>query len=463
MGNQNGKLLGPIKTLKKSNTVQIEDFEVLGTKLLTKPENKMDLEKLIWLNENKTENVLLQGKIMDIKNFEERFDFCFYTKISDCIATLKQLKFERIYLIISASLAKQFFIELEKIINEIKICPVIIIFSNKRKLDPIRNEIINLEKFPLFDINLVYDNIVKLKNKLTLLQHKYQSSHIPPIEKQNYDNCFTFEYVNDERDLIFPLTFIEFMETPNKTEILHFNQFLLDKYYELDDVEDQNIEALKNLEDIINQLLLVETKIPIQILVKYWIRAYTLQTPFYGELNLTLMKKLNNDFDIFIRVLYQGLNAKAITPVIDKTLYRGSVIKLEEINKIKESLNNKNKKKNIPECICFNNAFLSTSLKKEVAQGFMKKPNKDEMRVLYIIEKKGELDTENATNFIAKDFSTYNSEEEIIFFPYSCFQIIDIKINKESNLEYCEINLGYIGKYKNLIMNIQGQFFLRMF
>ena len=440
--------LGSIKTIKKSNTVQLndEDFEI---KLLTKSENKLDLEKLIWLNENKTENILFQGQIMDIKNFEERFDFCFCTKINDCLEILKKMKYEKIYIIISALLAKQFFIELEKIINEIIICPVILIFSSKKKLDPIRNEIINLEKFPLFDINLVYDNINKLKNKLSLLQDKYKSSHIPPIEKQNYDNCFTFEYVNDEKDLIFPLTFVEFMEIPNKIEILNFNQFLLDKYYELDNVEDQDIEALKKLEDIINQLLLIETKIPIQILVKYWIRAYTLQTPFYGELNLTLMKKLNNDFDIFIRVLYQGLMAKAIKPVIDKTLYRGSVIKLEEINKIKESLNNK--KKNIPECICFNKAFLSTSQNKNVALGFMKNPNQDEMRVLYIFEKKGELDNENATNFIAQDFSSYKKEEEVIFFPYSCFQINSIKIDKINNLEYCEINLGYIGKYKNQI------------
>ena len=53
------------------------------------------------------------------------------------------------------------------------------------------------------------------------------------------------------------------------------------------------------LKNLLNQLL-VDTPIPIPILVKYWVRLYTLESKFYGEMNYTLIKKLNNDFDIYI-------------------------------------------------------------------------------------------------------------------------------------------------------------------
>ena len=62
---------------------------------------------------------------------------------------------------------------------------------------------------------------------------------------------------------------------------------------------------------------------PLPILVKYWERAYTAQTNFYKDMNNSLERKLGNDYDIFIKVLYQGLLLKSIKPLIDQKLYRG--------------------------------------------------------------------------------------------------------------------------------------------
>ena len=439
MGNKQNNHLIPNEKIKikKAITTNFEDYAILKKKVYE--------ENLIWLdsNINRTEYLLYQGQLIDI----DKFELFLFTNINDCISTLKTIKYKKTYILISGELAKGFLEELDKIINEITVCPTIIIFTNKRKINIVKKDIISLKRMPLFDINLVFENFIKIKNKLKI-EDKYKSKNLPPVDNQNYDNCFTFEYINENKDLIFPLTFTEYMEKPNKTEILKFNKFLLDKYYENDKIDTKFMKGIKKLENLINQLI-IDTNIPIQILVKYWIRAYTFQSPFYREINLTLTKKLNNDFDIYIRALYYGLMTKSIESQIDKKLFRGSVIKLEEINYIKKALNQK--KENLPGCICYNKAFFSTSLDEKVARSFMGNPNQDEMKVLYIIEKKNELDNENVTNIDVQKYSDFMKEKEIIFLPYSCFDIKDIKINKLNNLDYCEVYLSYIGKYKNQV------------
>ena len=446
MGNKQEKHLEQVKEIKKTHTI--------NPNKKVKFEKDIFAENIIWIapNENVLENNLYQGRLIDI----DRFNIHQFNKSIDCIEKLKTFEYKTIYIIVSALSAKEFFIELEKIINKIKFCPIIMIFSYRNKFYQTRNEIFGLEKCSLFNINLVFDNFNGVIKKLSIKEKKYQSNHIPPIEGLSYDNCFAFEYIQSKRDLIFPLTFMEFMEVPNKTEIYNFNQFLLDKYYKTDKVK--NEQAYEILEDLLNQLLLMETNIPIQILVKYWVKIYTLDTYFYREMNLTLTKKLNNNFDIYIRALYHGFMAKAIKPVINEVLYRGSLINVKEINLIKAALENKKEKEklqkkedDIPPCICFNKSFFSTRVNKKIAMNFAKsnKPNKDLIGVLFIIEKKDNLDEESATNFDAREYSYYDDEGEIIFFPFSCFEIIDFKKSKEN--EFCEIYLSYIGKYKDIV------------
>ena len=233
-------------------------------------------QNLIWLdaNVNNEENMLYQQKINQLN----KFNLFLFTKTRDCILKIKSIQFEKTYILVSGSLSKEFFEEFERIINKILICPTIIIFTSTRKLNLIKKNILNLNNFHFYDINLVFDFFSGVENKL-LSQIKYEPNPKPITYYYNYENCFTFEYVNESRDLIFPLKFVEFIEFPSKIEIIEFNQFLLDKYF-------QN----KELTELTKQLL-IDTKIPIKILVKYWIRLYTFESPFYREMNYTLIKK----------------------------------------------------------------------------------------------------------------------------------------------------------------------------
>ena len=308
-------------------------------------------------NVNNKENSFYQELIIKMEKFELKT----YVITKKLISELKKINFEKTYIIISGSISQEFFIEFEKVIGEIKINPIIIIFTSKKNFNLIKKNIISLNRFSLFDMNLVFEGF-KSVQKIITSENKYKpnikESNIKSIEM---DDCFSFEYIKELRDLILPLTFSEFLEIPSKSDIIEFNHFLLDKYY------------LKDRMKFLIEQLLVDIKIPFQILVKYWIRAYTLETPFYQDMNYSLERKLGNDYDIFIRVLYHGLLTKSITPLINQKLYRGAIIKIKEIEYIKNSL--KNKKEELPGCICYNKAFLSSSLDKEVALKFMKKKN----------------------------------------------------------------------------------------
>ena len=435
MGNKQQKTK---KVPENENTKsEEENIEESSTPIQNKKENK---ENIIWLdrNVNNPENMFYQKLIIEKIRFTLSSILTF-TDVKDCISMLKTIKFEKTYLIISGSASKDFFVEFENVIGEMKVNPIIIIFTSTSKLKLIKQNILSLNKFSLFDINLVFDTFDKVIDKFES-QNEYSPNFIEPLPYEPDENCFSFEYIGESKDLIFPLCFMEFMDNPKKNEIIEFNHFLLNKY-----------SSNNEMKALIEQLL-VDVKIPVQIVVKFWLRAYTLESNFFREMNYSLERKLGNDFDIYIKAVYQGLLTKSIKPLIEEKLYRGAKINKKEIDFINDSL--KNKKENLPGCICYNKAFLSSSLDKKLALGFMlgKKPNlnENEELVLYVFEKGKELDKENATNADVQSISFYN-EKEILFFPFSCFEITGIENENHGGIKYYCVNLSYTGKYKSVI------------
>ena len=70
---------------------------------------------------------------------------------------------------------------------------------------------------------------------------------------------------------------------------------------------------------------------------------------------------------------------------------------------------------------------------------------------MYIIQKINNIDDiENkVSNADIRDFSNLSEENEVLLFPFSCFEIIDIK---KMNLDYdYEIHLKYLGSYSEYI------------
>ena len=224
---------------------------------------------LLWLDKivNNDENKDYQKKLKKIKNIQLN-TFC---EIKDCIEKLKKIEFEKTYIIVSGSLSEKFFIELEKNIHIIKVIPEIIIFTSERKFEKVRQTITKLN-INLMNINSIFFSYYNVENKLKA-DNTYTPKSSESDDSTKNDGAFTFEYINKLNDLVFPLYYTDFMDYPNKNEIYNFNIFLLDKY--------SKEEKFKNL---IEQLLL-KIRIPCDILAKYWLRAYTLESNFYKEMN----------------------------------------------------------------------------------------------------------------------------------------------------------------------------------
>ena len=432
--------------------------------------NNKELNKIIihiiWLDKevNNEENKKYQQFFT--KN-EQQIDFLSCTETKNCIYNLNKINdFKKTFVIISGSLLIDFCKKFEKSekdklqkkdskneeINEITVVPDILIFTSSKRFISIK-EFILTNNFPLLDCNSIFFEFEPIKQKIEeSLSYKFDKKETEKLNTQNED-IFCFEHIKDQKDLILPLHFQDFIEYPNKNEITKFNQFLLDQFSD------------EELYKLIQQLFL-KAVIPCQILVKYYLRAYTLQSAFYSQMNKSLQKYLVEDYQLvknyetYIKVVYHGLLSKYIPFKIDCKLFRGTRIKKKELDFIKNAL--KLKKDNLPACTCFSKGFLSSSILEKVAFTFMIKEKKEnEVRILFIIEKGEKYDEQNISNSDITNYSFYKGEKEILFFPFSYFEIN--KVSKELPYEfkdeeekiykgnYYKIYLNYLGKYADKI------------
>ena len=330
-----------------------------------KKNNQLDIKrKIIWIdpNINNNENLNIKNKIE--KKLPKDSILLTFENLRNAMKEIISIKFIKTFIILSAKLINDFNSEINKNIINIYTLPEVIIFTSEATKISIKN---NPPKFPFFNKNLVFYRIKDLITYITEMDNMYlyininNDDMINSNQILNDNNYFTFEYITSIKELILPIRYSSFIWTPSKSEIDKFNKNIIDQY--------QNCYSDLNL--FINQLL-VDYEIPIEILVKYWFRLYSFNKPMvYLKINEGL-RNGNEEFDIFTRVAYTGLRLNGIKSLVDKTLYRGSKISIEEIQKIQNSIENKNKtKKEFPECICYCNSFLSFSENIDVGFKFM--------------------------------------------------------------------------------------------
>ena len=386
---------------------------------------------LIWidLNIDINENLSYQNQIDSIQNIVI-FPF---KNIKEAFEKMTSISFQKTIVIINETLIKNFFQMLQNSIRTLKIIPEILIFSQNNKL--IENN--EYSKYYFYDKNLIFSSFQSILNEIKL-QKKYTPKKIPLTKFSKEDPYFTFQYINNKDDLKLPLYYQNLINIPNKDEILKFNIFLLDKF-----------SSSEHLSNLINQTL-IKTEIPIEIISKFWLRVYSLESYFYSEMNNYLIRRLGDDYDTYTKVLYEGLKLNAISPFFNSVLFRGAKINDNEIEMIKKF--SKEKQENLPGCICFCNSFFSSTNNENIAFEYMKSKtlNDNENYAFYIIEKGNEIDKNNASNANIKDYSFF-SEDEILFFPFSSFEFLDIDIKEKDNFFYYEIHLFYLGKYKEIV------------
>ena len=198
--------------------------------------------------------------------------------------------------------------------------------------------------------------------------------------------------------------------------------------------------------------------IPHDIICKYFLRAYTLETNFYKEMNRLLMKQSGNHYHTFIKVLYEGLFNESITKSLDACLYRGTKMNHNEIDKIIKLYNEWKTKgdKSIPSFLLYSRCFLSFTKDEDQIGIFIKKQQNEEKcySIEFILNNNENLINNLSSNADLGFISAIKKEKEVLFFPFSCFCVENITKGKFKDIDCIKINLNYLGKYSAMINDI---------
>jgi len=382
-------------------------------------------------------------KISTIKKDEVLFNFI--TKNLDYKA----------YIIIMNGRKFQIFIEY-LLNNKIKSIPISAIFTKDKKSLK-ENYNINYKKYledqfynPLGISANHFDLIKSIKNFLNQLKNEINKIKFGfTNEPKDYIDCYSFEYLDNEYKLIFPVLYNKIMKNMkiDNEEIKNVNKCILEKYGEV-------IEIKEKIIPLINV-----NNIPENILAKFWANIYTLPSNFFRNLNHCLMKKENSDnekqkeneeyINSYVQVLYSGL--KEFEFKDNKImLYRGATISKEEFKTLNEFYENRkiNKKEFEPSYLMYSRSFLSFSKKEDNAKIFIE-PKENTVSLLFRLN--NNLDNEILSNADLEEISDIAEEKEVLFFPFSSFIITDISKRNETTYY---IDLEYLGIYKHNIDKI---------
>lgn len=447
-------------TNPSSSDAQINNPNDISTEhsIDIKVTNKNDLPKLIWIDErvNFEENNFYKSYILKYHN---TYHIISFENVNDGIERLKEFSFKDVFIIVSGRLYKDFIQKFMNNLTIIKVIPKIIIFTgNKDKFLENNNDlknILNHNYYNLGGIRTYFDDIL---NFLTTDKWRIR----PKLDEIKLDgelsNELTFEYIDSIENLMLPRFFRILIKMNKNDNYDELNQYIYNKYSDSPDIK----ELFSPIEGI--------PSIPYEILCKYYARLYTFESDFYNNINKSLRKRSYKDLPhkriknyalSFVKLLYEGLKLHCFSFECKKKLYRFSLMSKSEKKKLDEYL--KKKKEGLPAAICFSKAFLSFSEDRQVAEGFFLKhllenPQNDEFyNIIYILEKKDNISNESLNTFInLSDIAKMKNEKEVLFLPFSAFEIEKIKEVNEANTTYYEIEINYLDKYTDKLNMIQN-------
>ena len=397
------------------------------------------LPKLIWIDYN------INGK----ENLKYKNDLKELVFLIECnlmeqgLEEIKKIKFERVILMLTKTMFINFINLFEKEKKEICCSLNIIVFTKKSSRLEVEEICKNNEQISsgyIFDKINIFHNIKQIKNFINqeTKEKLYFSTHFEIIDENNkmyYENIANFEKIENFEDLILPIYFHKLITPITLEEIHNFN-------YYLSTLHEKAKKIISQLENM--------AEMPNEIICKYWAKIYTLENgKFYSILNNGLREKKFKLFLPFIKMMYDGVNKKALNSISNEELYSGGLISNIELEKLRNNLN-ENNNNNLPKIIYYFKSFKSFSKLKEKAEYFMQKAqkHKDENSTLIMfIITNNNFEEKFVSNAYIKEFSQFPKEEEVLFLPFSSFEVV--KIEDENG--HVNIYLNYLGKYKSYI------------
>ena len=397
----------------------------------------MSLENLnvIWIDENidSKENLQYQEELQYLKISNIKF----FKNINDAIKNIRNLHFEEIKIILSGRLYSKFVLVFKEILTQIFVYPKIIVFTgNKEKFIEYNKAYLNKDN-NIFDFCGIFTSFKEIKNFLI----KDSPKEIQTLEDKIPS---TFEYLDNNNKML-PLYYKALIDLSPIEDIQKYTKYLYDTYSIGNERVKQLLEPIKEA-----------TNIPIEILSKYYVRLNTIESDFYKDIDNDLKLSKFAKHLPYIKTLYEGVRLKSLPLSNDYILYGGCKISIDEINKLINYSKNK-----IP--VILSKPFLSFHKDKNIAEKFIQfhiNESTKETKVLFILEKNDNLEYNLMTHCDSEKISMYPGEKEVLFFPFSFFEIKCIKEKSYNYEKIYEINLLYLGNYlkndennKNSIFN----------
>ena len=432
-----------------------------------------DIKRVIWIDENVDSNEnkifleIFEGGIKNAKFYlkksvKEAFDLIKnHRETIMGNRSVKIFHFRLFYVIVSGSLSNDFFTEYVKTTRELGIISANIIFCSNE--DKHKRNAYYLDKF--LNSGKVYneksiDKLIEYINKdeCPFLNELQESKQIYKPEKESYGNVFF--PVHSISDITFPYFFGQLINSTlvSKYDLEGFQQYLLTFYPELKDLIFPSKEK--------------KIDIPYYLLEKFYLRLYTNESSnFYKIINLDLSNDKFDIYRVYIFLLYDALNKKSIKSFYNEKLYRGTVIskkeleyiqKLFKINEEFRLMNGKVKNKDeINTYLYFSKTFLSFSKDINVAKGFIGNETEDLFPVLFEVEGLKEKEVKKDDFFVPnldlQNITDFDGELEVLFLPFSCFEIISINDeiidSFEGKMKVKIIKLRYLYKYRKQLFN----------
>ena len=385
-----------------------------------------DYIDLLWIDTNINKNQFNEyfsnleiNQIKEVKKFET---------VEIAIEELKKIHFSPTIVICSLQLFQEFLSSFKEKINEINICPKIILFSEgsfsssieyKRDL-LIKEQFYNSEGV-LNDFNNLLDIIKVFKSKFNVLYRQKTKKNIDDNKE------YSIEYINNKNQLILPKDLANYLKPIEEEKIKLFNQSICIKFkksgvYSL-------FEQLQSCNDI-----------PNEIVSKYWIKSYINDSAFNDYINKDLTKGKNSQNLIYIQMMYEGIKIKSISLQTQNSIYSGAYVNVNDLKKLEFILyNNKEiSNSNLPIAFIYNKEFISFYENKNKAE-------ENKKNVLLILNNsRPDLNLGMAS---LKGFTDNKNEDQILVFPYQCFIIKSFQ--KKGDNDY-EIILEYLDDYKDL-------------
>ena len=395
--------------------------------------NSQNKTLIVWIDKNikSDENRLTQKELRRHKGLElETFD-----SVENGIKLLKNEKFKNTIIITSGSYYPSFYAEFQKIIRQINIIPKIIIYTRNKW------EFIS-ESGKNFPINDPFYNSGGVVDKLDDVKKFIESSvdqNEPGFEGNN-DEFFKIQYIKEKNDLILPLYYYDYLKACKEEDIKEFNKTILS--------ENQANTAIK---DIFSQLA-ASGNIPIHLLTEFWLRAYSVHSSFSKKMNKDLDDEKFKEYSPFILKLYDSVD-KCIFPIEKSKLYKGIIAQQNDWEEFFNIFKPKDKDTDLPPALLYSASFFSFYKDEKTVKKSRENRKGEILRfnifIWFILEGTENFRIIKNQANIERDISYYESDDEVLFFPFSCFEIKKFEKKENTDKEYI-ITLNYLDNYGDL-------------